>query len=82
MATVHDAARRNDVEALRRLLDEDPGLVEKEEWQGTRNTPLHSACRYGREILWRGTRKWRRCLYPDSPSLFSNTCCATADHYD
>lgn len=43
---VHDAAKRNDVEALRQLLDADPGLLEAEdEWTG--RCPLSYACEWG-----------------------------------
>ena len=44
---MHDAARWNDVEALRRLLDEDPGLLEAEGDVGLRERPLHIACHAG-----------------------------------
>lgn len=46
MSDVHEAARRNDVEALRRLLDEDPGLVELRDEEVERQ-PLHVACEAG-----------------------------------
>lgn len=48
MAPVHDAVRRNDVEALRTLLDADPGQLEEEEQEGHHDTrPLVIACSLG-----------------------------------
>lgn len=48
MAPVHDAAARNDVEALRGLLDEEPKLLEAEvDPQDVRLRPLHEACIHG-----------------------------------
>lgn len=47
MATVHEAARWNDLEALRTLLDEEPGLIEEEEDTWPSSQPLHAACDAG-----------------------------------
>lgn len=49
MAPVHEAAERNDVEALRTMLDADPGLIEAEEDQqpGFHKRPLHYASQAG-----------------------------------
>ena len=42
---MHEAARENDVEELRRLLDEEPGLVEAEAgYVRLHERPLHAAC--------------------------------------
>lgn len=41
---MHEAARRNDVLALGRLLDANPGLLEVEDNDHARNRPLHYAC--------------------------------------
>lgn len=43
MAAVHEAARGNDMEALERLLDEDPGLLGAEHEGWGREQPLHVA---------------------------------------
>lgn len=55
---MHDAAKRNDVEELRRLLDEEPGLIGRL-YKGA--TPLVYACRHGsvdaaRLLIARGAR--------------------------
>lgn len=47
MAPVHKAARHNDVETLRRLLDEDPALVEARDANVLFLHPLHYACAAG-----------------------------------
>lgn len=48
MDPVHDAARANEVEALRALLDADPSLIEAEgRGQFHRQRPLHFACMNG-----------------------------------
>lgn len=58
MQAVHEAAERNDVEALKVLLDADPRLVDAEEDEGGWG-PLHVACSAGsldaaRLLLYRG----------------------------
>jgi ankyrin repeat protein len=47
MAPVHEAASENDVEELRRLLNEDPGLLEAEGDGWACGGPLHFACHAG-----------------------------------
>lgn len=44
MAPVHEAARLNEVVALGRLLDEDPGQVDAEDEASWLGLPLHEAC--------------------------------------
>lgn len=46
MATVHEAARRSDVEGLRQLLSAQPGLADIGE-EGGHRRPLHCACYAG-----------------------------------
>lgn len=74
MAHVHGAAERNDVEALRALLDINPELVEADlEWDNSK--PLHRACQEGafeaaRLLLDRGAgvNRWVR-EWPDERFL-------------
>lgn len=48
MESVHEAARRNDVEALRRLLDEEPELLHARDARNPPwGEPLHATCHTG-----------------------------------
>lgn len=68
MAPVHDAARDNDVEALRALLDADPGLIELQSEEWPHLSPLNIAGGHGhmeaaRLLLDRGAQVEHRCPF-------------------
>lgn len=44
MLSVHEAAKRNDLEVLKGLLDEEPGQVQQEDEAWPSGQPLHHAC--------------------------------------